>query len=300
MSFTFEVKEELARVMPRRDCCRRSELSALRRYGDRHGTWVVDSPAAARKVITLSKHVWGQAVAVRPFSRGDRHRFVLSPNAGAPGESADELEALRAPCCRRAFLRGVFEVAGWVADPYRGSHLELSLAGEEDTALVQALLAEEEITARRGRRQGGQLLYVKSGEQVVRFLNLTGAHGAVMRFENVRVLKEVKNLVNRLVNADTANVGKTVEAAARQIEDIRAIVSAGLWERMPPVLQQAALARLRYPEVTIRELGEFLQPPVGKSGMNHRLRRLHGWAERARQKASSDKGPGPTKRKGQE
>ncbi|MEW6546947.1 MAG: DNA-binding protein WhiA [Bacillota bacterium] len=281
MSFTVQVREELARVIPERSCCRRAELLALWWYGRRQGSWLVESAATARKVVRLSRGAWGAPPRVQTVRAGNHYRFLVSPPVALP--ALGEPESMpRAWCCRRSFLRGVFLASGWVADPGRGNHLELVFPSREAAEGVLALLQEERLPARLARRQGGYLIYLKDGEQVSRFLTLAGAYQSVMRFENVRALKEVKNLVNRLVNAETANLGKVVEASWRQVEDIRAILAAGMWDQLPRALQEVALARLRYPEVSLRELGETLQPPVGKSGVNHRLRRLHWWADRAR------------------
>lgn len=289
MSFTVEVKEEMAHVMPSRPCCRRAELLALWWYGRRQGSWLVENAAIARKVVRLSRGALGEPPRVEMVRAGRHYRFLVAPPVGlpAPGEADG---APRNGCCRRSFLRGVFLASGWVADPGRGHHLELALPSREAAEEVLALLRSEELPARLARRQDTYLVYLKDGEQVSRFLIMAGAHGSVMRFENVRALKEVKNLVNRLVNAETANLGKVVDASWRQVEDVRAILAAGLWERLPRALQEVALARLRHPEVSLRELGEILQPPVGKSGVNHRLRRLHRWAERARAGGCEDSG----------
>lgn len=281
LSFTVEVKEELARVMPPRPCCRRAELLALWWYGRRQGSWLVENAATARKVVRLSRGVLGEAPRVEAVRAGGHYRFLVEPPAGLPAPGGPEGPP-RDACCRRSFLRGVFLASGWVADPGRGHHLELVLPSREAAEAVLALMEAEELPARLARRQGSHLVYLKDGEQVCRFLIMAGAHGSVMRFENVRALKEVRNLVNRLVNAETANLGKVVEASWRQVEDVRAILAAGVWEQLPRALQEVALARLRHPDASLRELGETLSPPVGKSGVNHRLRRLHCWAERAR------------------
>lgn len=271
--------------MPRRDCCRRAELEGLQRYGHRLGSWTIDSAATARKVVRLGKRVWGEAPTVRSHRSGQHYRFLVA----APPRvlSSSPLSGLFATCCRRAYLRGCFLACGWVADPGRGCHLELAVSSREEGEVLLEILAAEELTARLGPRPTGCSVYLKDGDQVSRFLTLTGAYGSVMRFENVRALKEVKNLVNRLVNADTANVAKAVEASVRQAEDIRAVLAAGMWERLPRALREVALVRLRHPEASLRELGELLVPPVGKSGVNHRLRRLRRWAQQARAQGTS-------------
>lgn len=281
MSFTVEVKEELARVIPGRECCRRAELMALWWYGRRQGSWLVESAATARKVVRLSKGALGEAPRVQTVRAGNHYRFLVCPPVALPS-SGDKSTMPRLTCCRRSFLRGCFLAAGWVADPGRGHHLELCFSSRQAAEQVLVVLRGENLPARLSQRQGTYLVYLKDGEQVSRFLTLAGAHASVMRFENVRALKEVKNLVNRLVNAETANLGKVVEASWRQVEDVRVILAAGMWEQLPRALQEVALARLRYPEASLRELGENLQPPLGKSGVNHRLRRLHWWADRAR------------------
>ncbi len=131
-------------------------------------------------------------------------------------------------------------------------------------------------------RKKNQVVYVKEGTHIVDLLNVMGAHEALMNLENVRIVKEMRNSVNRQVNCEMANISKTVNAAVRQIEDIVYIRDHMGLESLPDHLREMALLRLKYPDVPLKELGSYLNPPVGKSGVNHRLRKLSKIAEEMR------------------
>ena len=189
-------------------------------------------------------------------------------------------------CCKRAFLRGLFLSCGSITDPRSGYHLELA-AGSRDRAIrMQEIIGVFELEAKTIERKSGYVVYIKEGAAIADFLNVIGAHVALMEFENVRILKEMRNSINRQVNCETANIRKTVSAASRQTEDIRFIHDTIGFGNLSENLSQIARLRLENPEVTLKELGEMLEPPIGKSGVNHRLRKLSEIAEELRKKNS--------------
>lgn len=186
-------------------------------------------------------------------------------------------------CCRRACLRAVFMVAGSVTNPEKGYHLEITVTSRQFCEQLQELLSSFDIAAKITSRKKYYVLYVKEGSAIVDFFGVIGAHLALMDFENVRILKDVRNSVNRQVNCETANISKTVTAAARQIEDIQYIERFKGFGHLNEALREIAELRLDYPESSLAELGQMLSKPLGKSGVNHRLRKLSDIAERMRE-----------------
>ena len=188
-------------------------------------------------------------------------------------------------CCKRAFLRGVFMAAGSVTNPEKAYHLELAVLSEELAGQIREIISSFMIDAKIARRKKYYVVYIKESSQIVDFLNVTGAHIALMNFENVRIVKEVRNSVNRQVNCETANISKTVNAAARQIEDIKFIQCNMGFGKLRDGLSEMAELRLDYPESPLQELGSMLSKPIGKSGVNHRLRKLSDIAKQMREDA---------------
>ena len=190
---------------------------------------------------------------------------------------------LKQNCCRRAFIRGAFVAAGSVSDPEKSYHFEIVCAFPEKAEQLREILHQYEIDAKIVLRKKHYVVYVKEGSQIVELLGLMGAHVSLMQLENVRIVKEMRNSVNRKVNCETANLNKTVSAAVRQVEDIRYIESVLGLHKLPENLEEIARARIGHPEASLKELGEMLSPPVGKSGVNHRLRKLSLMAEQLRE-----------------
>lgn len=190
-------------------------------------------------------------------------------------------------CCKRAFLRGVFMVSGSVSDPEKAYHLEMAVLSEKLAYQIREMISSFMIDAKIIERKKYYVVYIKEGSQIVDFLNVIGAHNALMDFENVRIVKELRNSVNRQVNCETANIDKTVSAAARQIEDIRYIQCNMGFGKLTDGLREIALLRLEYPEYPLQELGKLLSKPIGKSGVNHRLRKLSDIAKQMREDAGS-------------
>ncbi len=185
-------------------------------------------------------------------------------------------------CCKRAFLRGSFLVAGSITNPEKAYHVEIPVLQESYAEEILALLESFGLAAKLTRRKRYHVIYMKEGSQIVDFLNIIEAHVALMEFENIRILKEVRNSVNRQVNCETANIHKTVTAAAKQIEDIKYIECNKGFSGLADGLREIAELRLEYPDCSLQELGEMLSVPISKSGVNHRLRKISKIAEALR------------------
>lgn len=182
-------------------------------------------------------------------------------------------------CCRRAYLRGAFLCVGSMSDPVKGYHLELVTGNERKAFQIQTMIREFELDAKVIRRKKYFVVYLKEGSNIVDFLNICEAHVSLMQFENERIVKEMRNSINRRVNCETANISKTVNAAAKQISDIEKIRDYYGFANLPETLREMAIVRMEHPDASLKELGQYLTPAVGKSGVNHRLRKLSEIAE---------------------
>lgn len=300
MSFSAQVKHEAARIVPASTCCWRAELAALVRVagslclGSTPATLMMttENPAVARKIFILSKLLgWNRSVVVRRFNRPRHyHLFVVRLPVRQDGLSllqelgfADRKDRLKdrlnlrlwdRNCCRRAFLRGCFLGSGYFSKPDHSYHLEFNLGSTEGAQEVRTVLTRFGLTPSQRERKGGFRIYLKEADQVGEFLRIIGATRAVLEFENSRILKEMRNHVNRLVNCETANLTKTVETGLVQVEMIKQLAAWPGLSSLPPHLRDLAELRLQCPEASFRELGKLLSPPVGKSGVNHRFREL--------------------------
>ena len=196
-------------------------------------------------------------------------------------EGINEL-LLNSPEARRAYLRGAYMAIGSMSDPTKGYHLEFVCLLEEQAKQLCQVLTDFELDAKIVRRKKYEVVYIKEGSAIVDLLNIIEAHVALMNFENLRIEKEIRNSVNRRVNCETANITKTVNASGKQIDDIIIVRDKYGFDNLPDNLRETAVLRLEYPDATLKELGELLCPAVGKSGMNHRLRKLSEIADRYR------------------
>ena len=266
MSFSGQVKEELNQIIPHARHCQIAELAGLFFYGAPAGSKDVrvrpENETAYRKYFTLLKKTFNIDTAL---CQSDKNR-VSEAFAGP--------SLLQKSCCKRAYLRGAFLAVGTVSDPGKSYHLEFAVSSKERADEVIRLLAAFDVEARRSTRKGHEIVYLKEGTQITTTLNVIGAHVALMEFENARILKDMRNSVNRRVNCETANIGKTVTASVKQVRDIELIMNSELYKDLPDTLKVVAKARLAHPNVPLKELGELMDPPVGKSGVNHRLRKL--------------------------
>ena len=287
MSFSGKVKEELAKHISSARHCQLAELAAILhfcgQYGrDADGTYTIgfetENELLVRKGFTLLKKTFnidtGLGLTEDDF-------WALSTKIGDLNEAVSPL-LVKNSCCRRAFLRGAFLSVGSISDPNKGYHLEFVCTIPEQAEQIKELMGEFDIIGKIVRRKKYFVVYVKEGSAIVDLLNVLEAHKALMEFENLRILKEMRNSINRKVNCEAANINKTVNAAAKQIEDIIFLRDYYGLENLPEPLRQTAGVRLEYPDSSLKELGELMDPPVGKSGVNHRLRKLCELAEKIR------------------
>ena len=310
-SFSAGVKGELARIYPEKACCRLAELAALARFDgtvtigrdEGLGFYIAtEYSAVARKVYKLLKELFSieGELTVKRQNRLKRRTFYHI-SAAPTGDTPELLVALgvmtsgrqilpgikkdiiRTKCCRRCYLRGAFLGSGSVSGPESGYHLEIAVGNEKlGRDLVALINSFSGLQAKLSQRKQSWLVYMKESDQIADFMALIGAHGSLLEFENARVLKGMKNQVNRLVNCETANLEKTVNAAFRQVNGIRLIDERIGLDALNPSLTQIARLRLAHPEANLKELGEYMTPPVGKSGVNHRLRKIEEIAEQLR------------------
>ena len=183
-------------------------------------------------------------------------------------------EQLARLCIREAFIK-----SGSMNDPNKKYHLEIMFKTKKKAEEMQTLLSNFNIKARIIKREKDYMLYLKDGEEISDFLALIGANSSVIKFEEIRVLKETRNDINRLVNCETANLNKTINAAVKQIEDIKLIKKKRKFSNLPENLQEIAELRIANPDVSLVELGKMLTEPIGKSGVNHRLKKISAIAE---------------------
>lgn len=287
MSFSSEVKEELAKRISSARHCRIAELAAIMNFCGQYGRdekggftigFQTENEAVVRKGFTLLKKTYNIDTDI---SLSEQEMRDILDKIGNPEEPVSSL-LIKNTCCRRAFLRGAFLSVGSMSDPAKGYHLEFDCVSESKAGQLRELMRDFEIESKIIRRKKYYVVYLKEGAGIVELLNVCEAYVSLMNLENMRILKEMRNSVNRRVNCETANIAKTVSAAARQVEDIEYIRKYYGFQNLPETLRQMAEIRLENPDVTLKELGELFDPPLGKSGVNHRLRKLSELAEEIR------------------
>lgn len=305
MSFTTEVKEELSRVAPTCSHCENATLAALIRI---EGTLLMkgqgryaleiatDSPVVARFIIKAlheSYHLTTDLTMRRsvlhktpnwlievPMQPGLNEALLSLGVLGQEGiERGIDPDLIRKQCCVAAYLRGVFLGSGFISNPRGDFHFELKVETQATADAVVELLAERSIKAKAIQRRNSYLIYIKSGAAISSFLALVGAHQSALKMENERVVKSVRNDVNRRVNAEMANQAKASAASVDQIMTIRYVLDHRDISSLPHALQEYIKLRIAYPDATLKELGEAADPPLSKSAINHRVRRLDQLAQ---------------------
>ncbi|MDE7249393.1 MAG: DNA-binding protein WhiA [Lachnospiraceae bacterium] len=288
MSFSTNVKEELETVISTSRHCQVAELAAIIHFGCEIGKneeeikIISENSLVTRKYFTLLKKTFiinGTVDKVLQAVKVLNEQGKLHPLT----EEIDPV-LLKNSCCRRAFLRGAFLCLGSMSDPHKGYHLEFVCEHEPWALQIRQVAAGFNIETKIIRRKKYYVVYLKEGAGIVDLLNVMGAHRALMQFESLRVEKEVRNSINRQVNCEAANITKTVHAASKQIEDIEYLKKYYGLSNLPDGLRAIAEVRLEHPESSLAELGGYLNPPVGKSGVNHRLRKLGELVEKIKGK----------------
>ncbi len=304
MSFSGEVKDELAKQFCQSRHCQLAELAALIHFagkitaGEGRGRLAVvtEHASIARKCYTLIKDAFSYAPGI--MQQGNYSVIVeeeehvlrilkavklleVNGMASRTPNLVDE-RLIRRSCCMRAYIRGAFLASGSMSDPQKSYHLEIVCSDRVQANQLRDIMRIFVPDTKVVQRKKYFICYIKEGAQIVDALNVMGAYSALMNLENVRIVKEMRNSVNRKVNCETANINKTVSAAVRQLEDIRLIQELRGLSSLSDNLQQVAGLRLKYPDMPLKELGEALDPPVGKSGVNHRFRKISEIAEQLR------------------
>lgn len=301
MSFSDELRDELASIAPRQRCCRIAELSGLCHAAGvwrLHGRGELDvqldlaSPAAARRAFRLVRELGGSC-ELRTYRRGaldgaSRYQLDVAVDATSTallreiGVLSARLEPLRRPpkhvvgrsCCRGSYLRGALLGAGSVSGP-RNPHLELRSASREGAELLAALARRGGVELRVTERRRHAIAYAKSGEAIADLLALAGAGESALRLDEHAVVAATRSQANRLVNADEANVRRTVRAAQRQLESIRRVDL----DTLPGTVREIAILRLRHPALSLAELAGRCRPPITKAAAHHRMAVLRQIAE---------------------
>ena len=317
MSFSGMVKDELSRQIGTARHCRIAELAALIGFCGRlehfpQGEKLklqTENETVARKCFTLLQKTFNieKEISVRENSHLKRVKvYVLE--ISDPEEIREILQAtkliadskfcdtlilqdmlvVQQSCCKRAYIRGAFLASGSISDPEKGYHFEIVYPDERKAQQLQTIIRSFSVDAKIVQRKKSYVVYVKEGAQIVDMLAVMEANVALMDLENIRILKEMRNSVNRKVNCETANINKTVNAAVKQMEDIKLIQQVMGFEQLSDGLAQIAELRMQYPEATLKELGMMLSPQVGKSGVNHRLRKLSALADELREKQGGE------------
>ena len=303
MSYSSQTKEELCRFEPDSVCCLLAELSGIvcaagsviyRGGGDKRLSIETENNAVARRtfrllrevfdvqpqLVTLKRSRLGGRSAYRIEISGSEASFVLEGCGIEMGQRRGvPREITVRKCCRMSFLRGVFLACGSVTDPEKEYHLEFVLEDEAFAAALQRLIARFSLSAHLTKRRAMALVYLKGQSEITDMLSIFGAQSARFAMEDAYIRKELRNNANRAVNCDSANVQRAVTAASRQTEAIERVLAAKGRESLPPALRETAALRLAHPEMSLEELGRLCDPPVGKSGINHRLRKLEIMAQ---------------------
>jgi hypothetical protein len=311
MSFSSVTKNELSRIEIDKDCCALAELAALVRM---NGTvqitgmqninlkFTTENAAIARRIFSILKMMYHSDIEVmvrknKQLKKNNNYLIIIhdkkisekvlsdvgyidrdrsnlfNPRYGVP----KNIVASR--CCKRSFIRGSFLGGGSMSNPEKTYHLEFVTNHEEHAKSLRNIINSFELNSKIIQRKDNFVVYIKEGEQIVDLLNIIGAHQALLKLEDIRVLKEVRNNINRLVNCETANLGKTISASMRQIESIKTIQRRMGLNKLPDNLREIAEVRLANPDASLKEIGEMMNPPIGKSGVNHRFRKLEEIAD---------------------
>ena len=304
MSFTSEVKDELARVEPTCSHCSRATLAAIARIegtlymsgrGKNRLEIATDIPSVARLAIKLIHEIYGlrTELTMRHSVLHKTPNYLINipaqPNLNEAlidlGILADKgiemgvkADLVSKQCCAAAYLRGVFMGSGFIANPRGDFHFEITVESQDMANDLVALMSDRGLNPRIKQRRNSYMVYMKSGEAILEFLALVGAHQAALAMENERVVKSVRNDVNRMANAEVANSNKAAIASVDQIYAMRRVLETYGIDDLPPALQEIIRLRVAYPNATLKELGELANPPLSKSAVYHRIRRIEQMA----------------------
>ncbi len=273
MSFSKNVKEELFQVVPKARHCMAAELAGIIILQGLEPFKEKSEDHLNRKVFTLLNKTRNIGKDVTAISADVFFETKKMLKLSEDGLLVSDI-VIQQMCCKRSFIRGAFLAAGSISDPNKGYHFEIVCNYATQADLIMRTMNAFDVEAKVVSRNSKFVVYLKEGAQIVEILRVMEAPHSVMELENIRVVKEVRGTINRKVNCETANIGKTVGAAVRQIEDIKIIDAKIGLDSIPVQLQEIARLRLDYPDTALADLGQLLNPPIGKSGVNHRFKKL--------------------------
>ena len=320
MSFASDMKKELSLIIPEKKCCLLAEIAGFLRMNGSIGllgggkisvSVSSEDPAVTRMMKKLIKIYFDADTSLEIISGSGirkmkhyrltfddmlmgeqvlRETGMLTVQEGSnvltDGISS---EIVRKKCCKRSYLRGLFLASGSVNHPERGYHLEIVGRGSIMSSDIRKLMNSFGLHAKISERRDHFIVYIKESEKIVDFMNIVGAHNQLFEYENVRIIKDMRNRTNRIVNCESANLDKSVNAAARQLKNINYLEEKIGINTLPEKLRIAAVSRIENPELPLRELAALIKPPVSKSGLNHRFTRLDDMAESLRQQEAAKK-----------
>lgn len=308
MSFSMETKNEILDISIKKDCCNIAELLAIVCFaGSTGGTnrkqikIVTESDGPLKRAAALIKRTFKITGGVISPAKTGKGGLCLALTYTDENSVAQILDGLKLKgrindelifrveesfttslCCKKAFIRGAYLGGGFIVDPQKNYNLEFVTRHKSLCDSLCKLLLEFDISPKINIRKNNFVIYFKNSEEIETVLNIIGAHKAMMEITNVRIMKEKRNEANRRVNFETANIGKTVDAAQLQIRSIEKIINTIGIEALPDTLKEIALLRYDNPEASLSDLGKLLKVPISKSGVNHRLLKL---AEIARERS---------------
>ncbi|MGN9163690.1 DNA-binding protein WhiA [Tissierellaceae bacterium HCP3S3_D8] len=314
MSFSSTTKNELSRIPITDHCCKLAELAGIikmcgtiriQKMGKLNLRLVTENAAIARRIFTILREMYDGDIEVvvrrnRQLKKNNNYLIIVNNsdiskkilidvgfidedniNIFNPNYKVQE-GIIRERCCKRSYIRGSFLGGGSISNPEKTYHLEFVTNNEEHSEDLSDIINSFGLNSKIVNRKDNFIVYIKEGEQIADLLNIMGAHQALLKLENIRVLKDVRNNINRIVNCETANLSKTINASMRQVEHIETIQRYMGLHKLPPNLREVAEIRLNNREATLKEIGMMLDPPVGKSGVNHRFRKIEELAEELR------------------
>lgn len=304
LSFSSQVKEELGRQISSARHCQIAELAGIIglcgeiKTSDNQEYEIVvrtENVFVARKYFTLLEKTFNISVAINVhqnsyLAKSKVYNMYISDHDDVVRvlKATSHGAVIQKKCCKRAFLRGCFLASGSISSPEKSYHLEITCALKEFAERIKNVFHDFDIDAKIVVRKKQYVVYIKESDQIVDTLGLMEANLALMELENIRIVKDMRNSINRQCNCETANLNKTINAAVKQLEDIKYIEQHMGFASLTPALSQMAEVRLNYPEASLAELGSLMNPPVGKSGVNHRLRKLSEIAKELRGNKEED------------
>ncbi len=310
MSFSSNTKNELSRISLDNKCCSMAELAALVRM---NGTiqisgfkkinlkFTTENAAIARRIFSLLKTIYKIDIEVmvrknKQLKKNNNYLilinnqdiskkvlndvgFIIDKNSLFHPNYKIPKHLIKNRCCKRAYIRGAFLGGGSMSNPEKAYHLEFVTSDEEHSKELSNLINSFGLNSKIVIRKEFYVVYLKESEQIVDLLNIIGAHQSLLKLEDIRVLKDVRNNINRLVNCETANLSKTINASMRQVQNIKKIQNTIGLNKLSVNLREVAELRLEYKDASLKELGNMLNPPVSKSGVNHRFRKIEKIAD---------------------